>query len=106
MNAMSDVQCKFRDIGREFFGPSFKQILKIRLRENLPRLYTFLGYILPRDETTTFFTNVVLDMIKYRKTNDIYRPDFINALINIQNHPEKLDIGGCSIFDNIRIELN
>ena len=92
MNAMSDMQCKFRDIGREFFGPGLKQIIKNRLRENFPIVYTFLGYILPRDETTIFFTNAVLDMIKHRRKNKIVRMDFINTLMDLQDHPEKLSI--------------
>lgn len=98
MNAMSDTQCKFRDIGREFFGPGLKQILKNRLRENLPTFYTLLGYILPRDETTIFFTNAVLDMIKHRRKNKIVRPDFINTLMDLQDHPEKLSISTCVCF--------
>ncbi|CAL7950316.1 unnamed protein product [Xylocopa violacea] len=91
MNAMSSEQSKFREIGREFFGPGWKQALKIRLRESLSGLYTLLGYILPRDETTIFFTKVVMDVIEYRKKNNIVRPDYINALMDIQKHAEKFD---------------
>lgn len=92
MNAMSKTQCRFREIGKEFFGTSLKQMLKNRFRENFPRIYTFLGYILPTDDTTTFFTNAVLDMIEYRRKNNIVRPDFINTLMDLQDHPEKLSI--------------
>ena len=93
MNAMSKTQCRFREIGKEFFGPSLKQHLKHKLRENFPRVYTLLGYVLPTDDNTTFFTNAVLDMIEYRRKNNIVRLDFINTLMDLQDHPEKLSIG-------------
>ncbi|CAK9801806.1 Probable cytochrome P450 6a14 [Anthophora plagiata] len=92
MNAMSNEQCKFRDIGREFFGPGWNQAIRLRVREAFPRLYTLLGHILPYDDMTTFFIKAVLDMIEYRKKNNIVRPDFINTLMDLQAHPEKLNI--------------
>ncbi|XP_017791301.1 PREDICTED: probable cytochrome P450 6a14 [Habropoda laboriosa] len=92
MNAISNEQCQFREIGREFFGPGWKQGLRLRMREAFPRLYTLLGYLLPEDQMTTFFTKVVMDMIEYRKENNVVRPDFINTLMDIQAHPEKINI--------------
>ena len=93
MNAMPKIQRKFREIGREFFGPSLKQLWKNTLREYFPNIYTLLGYVLPTDDTTIFFTKAVLDMIEHRRKNNIVRPDFINTLMDLQDHPEKLSIG-------------
>ncbi|XP_076241485.1 cytochrome P450 6a2-like [Calliopsis andreniformis] len=90
MHAMSDKESKFREVGKEFFEVQLKSKLRIILRESWPRLYTFLGYILPRDKITKFFMSVVLDMIDYRKKNDVTRHDFINVLMDLQKHPEKL----------------
>ncbi|CAD1475072.1 unnamed protein product, partial [Heterotrigona itama] len=91
-NAMSKAQSRFREIGKEFFGPGLKQVLKHRFREGFPRFYTLLGYVLPKDDTTIFFTNAVMDMIEHRRKNNIVRPDFINTLMDLQDHPEKMNI--------------
>ncbi|XP_034194601.1 putative cytochrome P450 6a14 [Osmia lignaria lignaria] len=89
-NAMSQKESKFREIGRQIFYPGWKQIFRMRLRESLPKLYTLIGYILPHDEMTKFFTEIVLDTIEYRKKNNIVRHDFINKLMELQAHSEKL----------------
>lgn len=90
MQAMSEEQCKFREVGKEFFDVQVKNKLRIVLREAWPRLYTFLGYVLPTDIVTKFFMSAVFDMIDYRKKNGIIRHDFINVLMDLQEHPEKL----------------
>ncbi|XP_026675117.1 cytochrome P450 6A1-like [Ceratina calcarata] len=91
-NAMSGENNKFREIGKTFFNMSLVQRIKIQLREGLPTLYTLLGYILPRDDMTQFFTKVVNDVIDYRRKNNVVRQDFIHTLMDLQDHPEKLSI--------------
>lgn len=33
------------------------------------------------------------DTMEYRKENNVFRPDFINMLLDLKKHPEKIDIG-------------
>ncbi|XP_076241483.1 cytochrome P450 6a2-like [Calliopsis andreniformis] len=91
INALSDEESEFRRMGKKVFTPSFKELLRFRLRQSFPRFYNLLGYILPLQEVTKFFTKVVVDMMNYRTENDIVRPDFINTLIELKKHPDKLE---------------
>ncbi|XP_078037575.1 putative cytochrome P450 6a14 [Augochlora pura] len=90
MNTVSEVETAFRRIGKEFFHVSLTRKLRISTKNIAPQLYTLLSHILPYPYGTNFFINSVLDMIEYRKKNNIVRKDFINTLMDIQAHPEKL----------------
>ena len=91
MNALSDEESEFRRLGREVFAVSFKQILKLRLTQITPWLYNLLGSILPPSEITTFLTKIIVDTMKYRDENNIMRPDFVNMLMELKKHPDKLE---------------
>lgn len=94
MNALSDEESEFRRIGRKIFDQNLKTILRITFRDTFPRLYNFLWFLIPQSEVTTFITKLVADTMKYREENNIVRPDFINMLMELKKHPEKLaDIG-------------
>ena len=90
-NALSDKESEFRRMGRMLFAVNFYQVLRIRIEEAMPWLYNLLGYVLPPTEITTFFTKVIVDTMKYRNENNIVRPDFINLLLELKKHPEKLE---------------
>lgn len=91
MNALSDEESEFRRLGRQVFAVSFKQILKLRLTQIIPRFYNLLGSILPPSEITTFLTKTIVDTMKYRDENNIMRPDFVNMLMELKKHPNKLE---------------
>ena len=93
MNALSDEESEFRRLGREVFPKdiSFKQILKLRLTQIIPKLYNLLGSLLPPSEITTFFTKTIVETMKYRDENNIMRPDFVNMLMELKKHPNKLE---------------
>lgn len=91
MNALSDEESEFRRLGREVFAVSFKQILKLRLTQIIPGLYNLLGSLLPPSEITTFLTKTIVDTMKYRDENNITRPDFVNMLMELKKHPNKLE---------------
>nr|XP_034178687.1 cytochrome P450 6A1-like [Osmia lignaria]XP_034178688.1 cytochrome P450 6A1-like [Osmia lignaria]XP_034178689.1 cytochrome P450 6A1-like [Osmia lignaria] len=91
MNALSDEGSKFRQIGKKMFKPDIKRRLLGTVRETMPWLYNLLGFVIPRNEVTTFLTNIVSETIKYRKENNIVRPDFINVLMELKDDPNKLE---------------
>ncbi|XP_078052789.1 putative cytochrome P450 6a13 [Augochlora pura] len=89
-NALSDTESEFRRVGRNVFKTNFSQLLRFRLRQAMPWLYRLLGYILPQSEISTFFTRVISDTLHYRSDNNIVRPDFVNMLLELKKHPDKL----------------
>nr|XP_031836318.1 uncharacterized protein LOC116428622 [Nomia melanderi] len=90
-NALSDTESEFRRVGRKVFSTSFIQVVRFRLRQAMPWFYRMLGYILPKSEITSFFTKVISDTLKYRSQNNIVRPDFVNMLLELKKHPDKLE---------------
>ncbi|XP_015434774.1 PREDICTED: probable cytochrome P450 6a13 [Dufourea novaeangliae] len=90
-NSLSDTDSEFRRIGRTVFAGTFSQLLRFRIRQSMPWLYKLLGYILPHTEVTTFFTKVIADTLDYRIKNNVVRPDFVNMLLELKKHPDKLE---------------
>ncbi|OAD56721.1 Cytochrome P450 6a2 [Eufriesea mexicana] len=90
-NALSDEESEFRRVGRQVFAVSFGQILRFRFRQIFPRIYDLLGFVLPQTEVTTFLTNLIVDTMKYRDEHNILRPDFVNMLMELKKHPDKLE---------------
>nr|XP_033326767.1 probable cytochrome P450 6a14 [Megalopta genalis] len=101
MNCMSDKESEFRKVGKAFFSTSVTQILRIRIRDIAPKLYTLISRIIPRPYGTDFFIDNVLNMIEYRKKNNIVRNDFIKTLMDIREHPEKL--GDIDLTDSLLV---
>jgi len=94
MNALSNKDSEFREMGRKVFAPTWKNIFRQRLRQFFPGLYRMLGYILSQTDITKFFTRVIVETMQYRETNNIFRHDFIDVLRELKKHPDKLsDIG-------------
>nr|XP_034178677.1 cytochrome P450 6a2-like isoform X2 [Osmia lignaria]XP_034178678.1 cytochrome P450 6a2-like isoform X2 [Osmia lignaria]XP_034178679.1 cytochrome P450 6a2-like isoform X2 [Osmia lignaria]XP_034178680.1 cytochrome P450 6a2-like isoform X2 [Osmia lignaria]XP_034178681.1 cytochrome P450 6a2-like isoform X2 [Osmia lignaria] len=92
MNALADERSEFRQMGKDFFDTSsFQNVFRIKMRQFFPKLYDLLAYIICETRLSSFFTKVVTDIIKYRQENDIVRPDFINMLMDLKAHPEKLN---------------
>ncbi|XP_036139925.1 probable cytochrome P450 6a14 [Monomorium pharaonis] len=91
MNALSNKDSEFRNMGRKIFTPTWKNMLRSRLRTSFPKFYNKLGYILPQTEITKFFTRIVVETIDYRETNNVIRNDFVDKLRELKKHPDKLD---------------
>lgn len=60
-------------------------------RQFLPNIYEIFGHLLQIPRVDQFLIDVVRDTIKYRRENKIVRPDFINTLMELRDHPEKLE---------------
>lgn len=99
MNALSSEESEFREMGRRIFAPGLRQMMRDVLREFAPLLYNTVGSVLQPPGVDDFLINVVRETIKYRRDNKIVRLDFINMLMELADHPEKLDsIGECISF--------
>ncbi|XP_043265139.1 probable cytochrome P450 6a14 [Colletes gigas] len=91
MNAFKDKNSEFRRIGKQVFTPSLQQVSQELCRQFLPRLYNIIGHLLQPKEVAKFFTNAIVGTMKYRKENNIVRPDFVNVLMELKENPEKLE---------------
>ncbi|XP_024876802.1 cytochrome P450 6A1-like, partial [Temnothorax curvispinosus] len=99
MNALSDEDSEFRKMGRKLFKPTWKSILRFRMRQMFPRLYELSAYVLPQTEVTKFFTRVIVETMDYRETNNITRHDFVDTLRDLKKHPDKL--GDIELTDSL-----
>lgn len=94
MNAMSNEESEFREAGRKIFEPTWNSIIRLKFKMTMPTLYDLLGLLVPEREVTPFFIKVVTDTMKYRKENNVFRPDFIDTLMKLRDDPGSLgDIG-------------
>lgn len=98
MNSLSENESDFRKMGKEIFATHWKAIIKFRTKECMSGLYDFLGYFLPYDEPTKFISRVTKETLEYRKANSIVRPDFMNALLELQ---KKETIGNLKLTDTL-----
>lgn len=93
MNSLSEKESVFRRLGKLIFATNLRKILSIRIQDMLPWLYNSFLYVLPRDEKTRIIMKLMTETMEYREENNVFRPDFINMLLNLKKHPEKIDIG-------------
>ena len=91
MNALSNEESEFRRIGKQIFDQNWATFLRNTFRDMFPRLYNALWFIIPEKESSKFITKLVTDTMRYREENNIVRPDFINILMEMRKHPEKLE---------------
>ncbi|NP_001352788.1 cytochrome P450 6a14 [Bombus impatiens] len=90
MNSLSENESDFRRIGKQIFSTDFWKILRIRIRQILPPLHVLLARILPYDEETKMIMGITRETIEYREKNKIVRPDFMNILMELKRHPERV----------------
>ncbi|KAK9308090.1 hypothetical protein QLX08_001809 [Tetragonisca angustula] len=92
MNSLSVQESEFRQIGKEIFSTSLYRVLKTKLHEIEPRLHALLVHLLPWDKPTKLFIKITSETLEYREKNNVFRPDFMNILMELRKHPEKIDI--------------
>lgn len=84
-NSFTDPDSEFRKMGRKIFEPN---ILSGIVRSLNFLIYckftTWLKQFVDKFEIQNFFYNLVNNTIKYREENNIYRKDFLQLLIELQ----------------------
>ncbi|XP_076285005.1 putative cytochrome P450 6a14 [Lasioglossum baleicum] len=103
MNSLGEKESEFRRMGRSMFEPTIENVLRLKTSLLCPKLYDLLGYVVPEKRLTRFFTKIVKSAIKYRREHGIYRPDFINMLMELENHPEQIE--GVELTDTLLVAL-
>lgn len=90
MNALSDESSEFRKMGKSIFDQNIIKFMRNFLRDFFPRFYNLLGFVLPYAKSIVFMTKLIKETIKYREDNNVTRLDFVNSLMDLKKHPEKL----------------
>lgn len=85
INALTDDKSEFHRAAKRLAKPSYKTTLWRMLRTAMPGLYRLLGVQLVDPSVTTFFKNVVSQMIDQRESAGATRHDFMDLLIEIKN---------------------
>lgn len=96
MNALKDEESEFFVMGRKIFTHDLKHSLRNAMKQLTPSLYGLVGHLLQQKEVDAYFINLFTNSIKYRRENKVVRRDFMQLLIELQDHPDQLDnIGEC-----------
>ncbi|XP_023288948.1 uncharacterized protein LOC105696179 [Orussus abietinus] len=99
LSSMSEEDSEFRIMGKKIFMVDLGTILRNRMRDSLPWLYSTIGPFIFNKKVATFFINSVTETMKYRKENNIVRKDFIDLLMELKEHPEK--VGDIKLTDTL-----
>ncbi|XP_076759107.1 cytochrome P450 6a2 isoform X2 [Xylocopa sonorina] len=90
MNSLSDMESDFRRIGRQIFATDIIKVIRIRMKQIVPWLNTLITRIVGPSEVTSMIMKITRETIEYRKKHNIVRPDFMNILLELKKHPERL----------------
>jgi cytochrome P450 family 6 len=92
MNAMNEETNQFCLMGRKIFRSDIKVLIRSIIRET--SFFKYFGYLFDDHDVTQFMTNITRNTIEYRKKNNVSRHDFVDTLIYLKDHPEKLGTNG------------
>lgn len=90
-HALEDENSEFRKMGKRISTSSTKQRVREAIMQFMPSVYEVIGHFLQMKDIDAFFINLVRDTMRYRKENNVIRPDFIHMLMELKEHPEKID---------------
>ncbi|XP_058807993.1 cytochrome P450 6k1-like [Phymastichus coffea] len=93
MNSMADEDSDFRKMGRKIFDRSIMNRIRRIVNKSYNWIRILLSPLIVDRELVNFFVNCLNETIKYRKENGVRRNDFVDLLINVRDHPEKLGDG-------------
>lgn len=83
-NTLRDPNAEFRRIGRKIFAFSYRIMLRIVLRLINPKLLTIIRVKMMSPDVEAFFFKMLQDTIKYKKSENKHRTDFLQSMIDIQ----------------------
>ncbi|CAL7948605.1 unnamed protein product [Xylocopa violacea] len=98
VNALAIEDNEFRKMSRRAFETGVKSMIRDRLRE-YPFLHNIFGGFLVDHKIVDFFTKIVRETIDYRIEHNVFRHDFIDTLVDLKQHPEKL--GSMKVDDKL-----
>ncbi|KAG7204263.1 hypothetical protein KM043_002085 [Ampulex compressa] len=88
--ALEDEDCTFLRMSKRIMQPTFRTFLKETMKAKLPWLYGLVGHLVNDPEVAQFFISTVKETLAYRKKHNIVKHDFMDLLLDLKEHPEKL----------------
>ncbi|CAH1395590.1 unnamed protein product [Nezara viridula] len=76
---------EFRTIGKTIFEFTAIQQFRFAVLTMLPKLAKKLNFTFFRPEVVTYYCNIILNTLEYRKKNGIERHDFIQMMLQLQS---------------------
>ncbi|CAL7950315.1 unnamed protein product [Xylocopa violacea] len=99
MNSLSDEESEFRRIGKKIFATDIAKVIRIRLKQIAPWLNTLITCMMGPNEVTRTIMKITRETIEYRRKNNIVRQDFMNILLELKKHPER--VGDIKLTDGL-----
>ncbi|XP_014214659.1 probable cytochrome P450 6a13 [Copidosoma floridanum] len=90
MNALAEEESEFRRMGRKIFDISLLRMIKLRIKDAAPWLFSLLGPLMYDYELNGFFINTMAQTLKLRTESKVKRNDFVDLLLEIKKNPDKL----------------
>jgi len=84
-NCLKNPDAEFRQWGRKFFAPSFRNAITGVLSQLFPSVLSVLRLNPIDAKVSKYFRNMVEDTVNYRESNNVTRNDFMQLLIHIKN---------------------
>ncbi|CAG9819594.1 unnamed protein product [Phaedon cochleariae] len=85
-NSLENPDSEFRQFGRRIFQTPLVRRIKDLLVMVIPhQLLIMVGYKHMSTDIEEFFIKMVKDTVKYRESNNIYRKDFMQLLLQLKN---------------------
>ncbi|XP_076750387.1 putative cytochrome P450 6a14 [Xylocopa sonorina] len=89
MNTLGTEDSEFRTMSRRALETNWRTVIRDRLR-NYPRIYNIFAPFVLDYEIVEYFRRIVKDTIDHRIEHDVSRHDFVDVLVDLKQHPEKL----------------
>ena len=84
-NCFKEPDAEFRRNGRNIFKPTFKRKLRIFLVMTCPSICRMLGLVFIPKDVSSFFLDVVKEVVQFRQENNVQRNDFMQLLLDMKN---------------------
>lgn len=87
-HTLNNQNAEFRNMGMKIFENPKYNFVQMLILMTFRDFATKIGIVPLHKDMTKFFTNVVVETMKYRKTNKVRRNDFLDLLIDIKKNTE------------------
>ena len=93
INSLCDEENEFLKMGKKIFQTTIWRSARLKIRDATPWLFRLLGPVFEDRDMNNFFTNLIINTMKYRKDNNIVRHDFVDLINGVKENHDKLDFG-------------
>lgn len=85
-DTLANPNTDFSKYSQKAMTQSLRDVLKLAVYKNFPRLARFFKMKVVNEEVSKFFINIVQQTIEHREKNNVQRNDFMQLLIQLKNN--------------------